>query len=279
MNEILINRQTDLYKEFKIDCQSCCGLCCTALYCSKAEGFPADKEAGVPCRNLMPDFRCKVHTMLEKQKLKGCMAYDCLGAGQIVTQAIFKGSNWKTSPESAKQIFEVFLIVHELQQMKWYLTEASMITCTEGSQDEIKALISENKKITSLPPKEILAMDTGTYRTSVNKVLRKVSELVQLRVNGKVEEKHTTDFLGKNLKRANLVGKDFSMSLLIAADLESCDLFGANFIGADLRDTNLKNNDLSQSIFLTQMQINSAKGNRATKLPTSLCYPLTWTGM
>ena len=31
------------------DCSRCCGLCCTALYFSKAEGFPDDKGARIPC--------------------------------------------------------------------------------------------------------------------------------------------------------------------------------------------------------------------------------------
>ena len=42
---------------------------------------------------------------------------------------------------------------------------------------------------------------------------------------------------------------------------------GVDFIGTDLRDTNLSGTNLSTSIFLTQMQINSAKGNDKTILP------------
>jgi Mg2+/Co2+ transporter CorB len=37
-------------------------------------------------------------------------------------------------------------------------------------------------------------------------------------------------------------------------------------IGADTRDTNFSNADLREAVFLTQRQINSAKGNRNTKL-------------
>ena len=82
--------------------------------------------------------------------------------------------------------------------------------------------------------------------------------------------------MGKNFKRANLDGKDFSMSFLIMANLEGCSLKGTNFLGADLRDTNIQNTDLSESIFLTQMQVNAARGNKATQLPKHLTKPTTW---
>lgn len=277
MNEMLVmEQQSALFEELKIDCKNCCGLCCSALYCFKTEGFPADKAAGVPCRNLMPDFRCKVHTTLEKHKLKGCIAYDCLGSGQKVTRNIYKGLNWKEVSEAAKQIYEVFLIVHELHQMLWYLAETSMIRCAGNLRDEINVLIGENKKMTNLEPEEIIAINISIYKENVNQVLKDTSELVQLEVNGKISKKHETDFFGKNLKNVNLKGKDFSMSLIIAADLEGCNLYGANFLGADIRDTNIIGADLSQSIYLTQMQVNSAKGNRTTKLPARLSYPNNW---
>ncbi|SDF52972.1 Pentapeptide repeat-containing protein [Fontibacillus panacisegetis] len=41
----------------------------------------------------------------------------------------------------------------------------------------------------------------------------------------------------------------------------------ADFIGADFRDADVSGADLRDSIFLTQAQVNSAKGNKDTKLP------------
>ncbi|MGL6219101.1 MAG: pentapeptide repeat-containing protein, partial [Lacrimispora sphenoides] len=58
--------------------------------------------------------------------------------------------------------------------------------------------------------------------------------------------------------------------------LSGCSLWKTNFLGADLRDANIKNADLSNSIFLTQMQINSAIGNSNTKIPINLTRPATW---
>ncbi|WP_257968025.1 pentapeptide repeat-containing protein [Peribacillus deserti] len=50
----------------------------------------------------------------------------------------------------------------------------------------------------------------------------------------------------------------------------------ADLIGADLRDADLSGADLTGSIFLTQAQINSAKGSAHTKLPPRLHTPEHW---
>lgn len=63
---------------------------------------------------------------------------------------------------------------------------------------------------------------------------------------------------------------------MIAADLKGADLRDADLIGADFRDTDLRGADLSESIFLTQGQINAAKGDDLTKLPPALTRPEHW---
>ena len=267
------------YRNLTIDCEKCSGLCCVSLYFAKTEGFPENKVAGMPCKNLMSDFRCNIHSNLVGCNLKGCLAYDCFGAGQKVTQMIYGGGNWKTSPELAKEMFDVFLIVVQLQQMLGYLVEAATIIPAETLKGDIDALILENEQMTQLCPREILALDVEQYRSGVNQVLKKVSKLVAEVASGSSNNKKTIDYIGKNFKKANLAGKDLSMALLIAANLEGCNLYGTNFLGADLRDANIKNTDLSDSVFLTQMQVNAAIGNAKTKLPEGLTYPTTWQKM
>lgn len=73
------------------DCSRCCGLCCTALYFSKAEGFPDDKEAGIPCAHLCEDFSCEVHSSLSGRRLKGCINYDCFGRAGRPQKSYFRG--------------------------------------------------------------------------------------------------------------------------------------------------------------------------------------------
>lgn len=73
-------------------------------------------------------------------------------------------------------------------------------------------------------------------------------------------------FLGANLTKTNLIGANFAGALLIAANLRNTDLTGANLIGANL----------SKSLFLTQSQVNVAKGDSHTKLPNTLDRPSYW---
>jgi len=270
------SQYSELLNKLKIDCEKCSGLCCVALYFAKSEGFPADKAPGEPCKNLMSDFRCSIHSKLAQCKLKGCMAFDCFGAGQKVTQSIYLNKIWCNTPKKASEIYDVFLIIYRLHQMLWYLLEASAIAPAAMLEKDMEALILENEHMTNLPPDEILTLDIDNYRTRVNQVLKKAAKLVFAATNSTAESRSNTDFMGKNFKNTNLDGKDFSMALLIAANLEGCSLYGTNFLGADLRDTNIKNADLSESIFLAQGQVNAAIGNRNTKLPAVLTYPTTW---
>jgi uncharacterized protein YjbI with pentapeptide repeats len=59
-------------------------------------------------------------------------------------------------------------------------------------------------------------------------------------------------------------------------DLRGVDLRVADLIGADFRDTDLSGADLTDSIFLTQAQLNAAKGEADTKLSPSLTHPMHW---
>lgn len=262
-----------LQSKLRIDCEKCSGLCCVALYCMKTDGFPSDKEAGVPCKHLMSDFCCDIHPALVSKNMRGCLAYDCFGAGQKVTQQCYSNINWKSTSDKANEIFQVFLNIFQLHQMEWYLLESLSLTSDEYLNSDIKALIFENEKMTDQSPGEILKIDVESYRLNVNQTLKKVCESITISSFNNSAKK---DFFGKNFNKVNLDYRDFSMSLLIAANLEGCSLRHVNFLGADIRDANIKNTDLSECVFLTQMQINSAKGNAHTKLPQHLSPPTSW---
>jgi len=272
-NSKMIDKAADLQKALRIACEKCCGLCCVALYCMKTDGFPENKAAGVPCRHLRSDFRCDIHDSLAEKKMKGCLGYDCYGAGQKVTQKMGENRNWKTNPQKAKEQFQVFMVVFQLHQMAWYLLEALTLSSDHKLQTAIESLIVENEQMTAATPEEILSLDLGAYREKVNLVLKQIS--CQMAVMP-ADKKAPKDFFGKNLRGKNFDSRDFSMALMIAANLEGASLRGTNFLGADLRDANIKNTDLSKSLFLTQMQINAASGNEKTKLPKNLVRPAHW---
>src|SRR4051794_37394756 len=95
-------------KDLEPDCENCFGLCCTALNLLVSNDFPINKPAGQPCINLQPDYRCQIHGRLRDEGFKGCTVFDCLGAGQVVSQVTFKGLSWRENPEIREKMFKVF---------------------------------------------------------------------------------------------------------------------------------------------------------------------------
>lgn len=272
------------YSNLQADCEKCFGLCCVALYFSATEGFPVNKDAGMPCINLQDDFRCSVHNNLKKKGLKGCIAYECIGAGQRVSQITYGGHDWKQNPESAKQMFDVFIIMKQLHEMLWYLEEALALQYEHNMKDNLNAMINDIERLTLLSVDSLMELDLGARRAGVNTLLLHTSELVRKKVQsnqrnslkGKKTLGGGLDLIGADLRKKDLRGANLSGAYLIAADLRGVDLSFADFIGADLRDANLSGANLTNSIYLTQGQINTAKGDVNTKLPKSLTQPMYW---
>jgi uncharacterized protein YjbI with pentapeptide repeats len=84
------------------------------------------------------------------------------------------------------------------------------------------------------------------------------------------------DLTGKDLSRADLTGASLRGATLLGVDLGGADLRMADLTGADLRGANLRGADLSASIFVTQSQLETARGDAATKLPAALTRPTHW---
>lgn len=280
----LIIRDKRLYEALRIDCKRCFGFCCVALYFSASEGFPTDKDAGKPCINLQEDFTCAVHKNLRENGLKGCTAYDCFGAGQKVAQVTYRGEHWLQNPELSKEMFQVFLIMRQLHEMLWYLTDTLMLQSNSIMKNTLSQLIRETEELTNLDAKSLLEIDLEAHRQKVNPLLQQTSEHIRAVVSS--GQKNTLkskkriagrlDLIGADLRKTNLRGADLRGALLISANLRGNDLSGADLIGADLRDTDIRDANLSDSLFITQPQINSAKGNSNTRLPVSLTPPTYW---
>jgi uncharacterized protein YjbI with pentapeptide repeats len=263
----------------KSDCTQCFGLCCVALPYGKSSDFPFKKDGGEPCQNLCSDNSCKIHEGLREKGFRGCVSYECFGAGQHVSQTIYKGLDWRENSERASEIFEVFPIVQQLHEMLLYLNQALNLRETQSFHSVLQRLYNETLHLTERTPEEILQIDIVSHRSKVNQVLLETSEVYRKELTKKRKEKlkrKGLDFVGLNLKGADLQGVNFRGTLLIAANLSHADLRKADFIGADLRDADLSHANLSGAIFLTQSQINSARGNTHTKIPNFLDRPTHW---
>ncbi|MBP1934507.1 pentapeptide repeat-containing protein [Ammoniphilus resinae] len=258
------------------DCQNCFGLCCVALPYAKSADFALHKNGGEPCRNLSAEYRCGIHEQLRDKGFRGCVSYECFGAGQHVSQNIFRGMDWRNDQSKSGEMFAVFPIVQQLHEMLCYLSQAMELEETKPFWGELKEAYDQTVEMTNRAPEEIFKVDIPGHRSTVNKLLVRTSELVRRGFVPKNRNKRGLDYLGANLKRADLRGANLRGALLIAANLSHADLRKADLIGADLRDSNLSHADLTDCIFLTQSQVNAAKGNRATKLPSYVKKPDHW---
>ena len=84
------------------------------------------------------------------------------------------------------------------------------------------------------------------------------------------------DLTGADLRGASLRGASLRGACLVAADLAGADLARADLTGADLRAADLSGADLAGAIFLTQSQLDAARGDAGTSLPASLARPAHW---
>ncbi len=263
-------------KNLSSDCQNCFGLCCVALPYAKSSDFAFNKDGGTPCRNLQADYRCSIHNNLRNNGFRGCVSYECFGAGQKVSQVTYKGNDWRSDPALAKEMFEVFPIMQQLHEMLLYLFEALHLEAVRPIYPELQAVFEKTEQLTNLDPKSIIELDVLAHRAVVNDLLLRTSELVRAEVAPKKKIGRGLELLGAKLRGADLKGANLRGAFLIAADLRNADLRMSDLIGADLRDADLSGADLTGSIFLTQSQVNSARGNHHTKLPPSVRKPEHW---
>lgn len=104
--------QTD---HLKTDCSKCAALCCIALAFDKGKDFAFDKNPAEPCRNLS-GHQCAIHDRLGAEGFPGCVAYDCLGAGNRVIQEVFGGQSWQKDPRLTRPMMEAFAGMREVHK-------------------------------------------------------------------------------------------------------------------------------------------------------------------
>jgi uncharacterized protein YjbI with pentapeptide repeats len=262
----------------RADCANCFGLCCVALTFSKSADFAIDKDAGTPCRNLQDDFRCGIHQKLRQEGFAGCTVYDCFGAGQKISQVTYAGRDWRQALETAKPMFDLLSIMRQLHELLFYLAEALTLEPARPLHAELREASARIEWLTDESPDTLLGLDAAVHRQTVNVLLLRTSELVRAKVRKKKKNHRGADLMGAKLRKADLQGGNLRGAYLIGADLRDADLRLADLIGADLRDADLRGADLTDSIFLTQSQLNAAKGDACTRIPAALMRPGHWPG-
>ena len=269
-----------MISKLKSDCNNCFGLCCVALPYGQSADFPFNKDGGEPCRNLCSNNLCSIHDKLREKGFRGCVSYECFGAGQHVSQSIYNSKDWREGDKHAEEMFALFPLVQQLNEMLWYLQQSLTLKETHSLHYKLRKIYEETVELTVKDPKEILKIDIVEHRSKVNPLLIESSKMYRGDNNKKRKKsklmKQSFDYIGANLKGLNLQGENFRGKLMIASNLSKSDLRRADFIGADLRDADLCGANLTEALFLTQSQINSAIGDIYTKIPRYLEKPSHW---
>lgn len=264
------------------DCPNCFALCCTAFGFSRSADFALDKPAGSPCQNLAADFSCTIHDRLRPRGFRGCTVFDCFGAGQNVSQGLFAGKSWLERPETKDGMFSAFKAARQLHEMLWYLAEAQSRTFDPDLSVRAGQLRKTIEHAVSGELSALFALDLQQLHSEVRALLIEVSEEVRASYFAAGDDhlgselKAGADLMGRNLRSQRLCGADLRGAYLIAADLRDADLAGVDLLGADLRDARLEGADFSKALFLTQPQLNAARGSRTTLLPLDLTMPSDW---
>nr|WP_238345562.1 pentapeptide repeat-containing protein [Actinopolymorpha cephalotaxi] len=191
-------------------------MCCVVPAFAASADFAIDKPARTPCPNLEQDFRCGIHDQLRPRGFPGCTAFDCLGAGQQVAQVTFEGRDWRAHPETAQPMFDAFVVMRQLYEFRWYLTEALALTeklaLTEASgapgepgetvgpgpsgvpgpaaaralREELIEVHDRTERHTRADVGTLRQLDLDAHRSAVNPLLRRTSELVRAQSPGPV---------------------------------------------------------------------------------------------
>lgn len=260
----------------RADCSRCQALCCVAPAFAASADFALDKPAGRPCPKLRDDFGCGIHDRLRDKGFPGCDVFDCFGAGQQVVQVTFAQRNWRESTPLASSMFATFDVMRQLHEMLWYLAESQTLLEPGALLDEVDAAQRDIVLLTQAAADELAAVDGPGLRRTTGGLLAKVSETVRAGRPRHGPDRQGADLIQANLRGADLRGTSLRGAYLLGADLRGADLRKADLLGADLRAADISGTDLTESVFLTQPQVQAARGDSATALPRGLTRPRHW---
>ncbi len=265
-------------------------MCCVTLPLTASADFAIDKPAGLPCPHLLADDRCDIHGQLREHGFAGCGAYDCFGAGQQVTQAILTPAHWRSEAAQLERATRVFPLVAHLRAILSYLTEADErlpgdLAAAQALRPLLNAAREATEQAAQAAANDRSVVDLATHRAGIYPLLQRASELMRTaevaRAGVGPPDRRAApgvDLVGAVMRGARLAGADLRGAYLIGADLRQADLRWADLLGTDLRGAKLQGADLTGVLFLTQPQLDSSLGDRATLLPDRVDRPAHWSG-
>jgi hypothetical protein len=247
------------------------------LFVASAE-FAFDKFAGDACPNLAGDNRCTIHDRLRASGFPGCVTYDCFGAGQRVASELFPGADWRADEATATALFDAFELVRPLHELLWYLEAALALDAAAPLAARLAAAYGETDALAGRagsaggPGR----FEVDVHRAGVAALLREASALARARYAATALDRRGADLVEADLRALDLRGADLRGAEMLGADLRGADLDLADVTGADLRAADLRGADLSGALFVTGSQLESATGDRTTRIARDLRRPAHW---
>jgi hypothetical protein len=138
----------------------------------RSDEFGHDKAADHACRHLDAGYRCRIHKNLVEHGYAGCVRFDCLGAGQRVTQEVFGGGDWQKDPELLAPMSAAFRTMRRIHDLLQLLLTADSLALDAGAERRRRNLID------ALDPKEgwtaqtLAGVDTGQLADDVEAFLQ-----------------------------------------------------------------------------------------------------------
>jgi hypothetical protein len=164
--------------DLRPDCARCDALCCVLLAFDASDAFAFSKPACAPCRNLAADNTCKVHATLTDQGFSGCVAFDCQGAGQRITEQVFKGRSWRDDPALLPAIDTAFRVMRRLHDAVGLLQQATTLPLSQAQNQtrlDLLARLDANRDWTE---DSLLALDLGPDLKAVPAFLASLRPLI-----------------------------------------------------------------------------------------------------
>ena len=173
-------------------------------------------------------------------------------------------------------MFRAFEVMRQLHELLWYVTEALKLQAAQAVHEELRLLSARTEQLTNLSAERLIPLDIESHREDVNGLLRRASLLERRVVRPDAPDYAGADLIGADLRGKDLRGATFRGACLIGADLSEAKLRATDFTGADVRDADLRGADLSAALFVTQSQLEAARGDATTSVPPLRRHPPHW---
>jgi hypothetical protein len=158
--------------ELKADCSQCDALCCVSLAFDRGESFSFDKDADAPCQHLQSTNRCEIHETLEARGQLGCATYDCYGAGQRVTQQLFRDVSWRRNPTTRRALFAAFRDLKHVHELRLLLSEAGRLELGSDHAELRAKLLAQLQPEAGLSVESLRALDIPVLHAQTHAFLR-----------------------------------------------------------------------------------------------------------